>query len=66
MFHAVSKMNARLVMLVVVGSGVHGWIVPIFFLLRFRSFSEVMNGNECSASSNVSTSSLFRAAKHDL
>lgn len=60
-------MNARLVMLaVVVGSGVHGWIVPIFFLLRFCSFSEVMNGNECSASSNVSTSSLFCAAKHDL
>ena len=37
-----------------------------FFLLRFCSFSEVMNGNECTASGNVSTSSLFCAAKHDL
>lgn len=61
------KMNARLVMLVAdVGSEVHGWIVLVFFLLGFCGFSEVRNGNECTVSSNVSTSSVFCAAKHDL
>lgn len=64
MFLAGQKMNALLVMLVVLR--VCGWIVLIvFFLFRFCSFSEVMNGNEHSASSNIATTSLFCAAKHD-
>ena len=37
-----------------------------FFFQLFCSSSEVMNGNGYSASSDVSRSSLFCAAKHDL
>lgn len=37
-----------------------------FFFLAFCSSLEVMNGNGYSASSDVSRSSLFCAAKHDL
>lgn len=37
-----------------------------FFLFTFWSSSEVMNGNRYNASGDVSRSSLFCAAKHDL
>ena len=40
------------------------WI--FYYFLFFCSSSEVMNGNGYSASSDVSRSSLFCAAKHDL
>lgn len=44
------------------------WVAcgEFFFFLAFCSSSEVMNGNGYSASSDVSRSSLFCAAKHDL
>lgn len=59
--------NALLLMLVLLVQRLREQLVVIFFFFfAFCSSSEVMNGNGYSASSDVSRSSLFCAAKHDL
>lgn len=60
--------NALLLMLAVFGPEVTRVAAGefFFFFVLFCSSSEVMNGNGYSASSDVSRSSLFCAAKHDL